>query len=118
MGLENIKEIIEEILKGKKVDIPKQLSPEIMKKLKARMNKNPGAVQSTKSLKTESDIKKLREFVVKPPVKSAEGPKKPTLRGFFKDEGKAPVERKKGGEVKKKSKKSGRLAKRGYGISR
>ncbi len=107
-----INKLLKDFVKGKPSDMKTKLN-----RLKALMNKNPGAVESTKSLKTESDIKKLIKFT-KPPVKSAEGPKKPTLRGSFSAEGKAPVEKKKGGEVKKKSKKTGKLALRGYGKSR
>ena len=127
-NLENAKEILEEIIKGKKSDMPKQFSPEIIKKLKARMSKNPGAIQSTKQLKAESDIKKLKPKTVKTETPERFRPKRPTKKpegpkGFRRktlDELKAdkPTTLKRGGKVQKKSKKTGRLAKRGYGISR
>jgi len=101
---------------------PNQLDGKLRRLLKSikgpkTKNPNPDTIKSTKKLKEESDIKRLSKFT-KPPVKGPEGPKKPTLRGRFLAEGKAPVEKKKGGEVKKKSKKSGKLALRGYGKSR
>jgi len=118
----------------------------LLLKFKNKKDNNPGAAQSTKALEKESKKKKVKESLrdyaggmlgtvpmikgsnpikrpkINPPVKSAEGPKKPTLRERFSESpqqaNKKPVEKKKGGEVKKKSKKSGRLALRGYGKSR
>ena len=62
--LDNIQKILKEILKGKKVDMPKQFSPEIRKEIRAMINakKDPGAVSSTKSLNKEANIAKLKRL--------------------------------------------------------
>jgi len=102
-----MEKLMEAIRSGKKKIVMPDLSPQLearlkklLLKVKNKKDNNPDVVPSTK-----------------PPVKGPEGPKKPTLRGRF-IENSEPVEKKKGGEVKKKSKKSGRLALRGYGKSR
>ena len=107
----------------------------ILLKGKNKKDNNPGAVQSTKKLKEESDIEKLIPFsgVKKPETLKEEIPEQFKPKRFIKkSEGPAPKFKRKtldelkagkptlkrGGKVQKKSKKSGRLAKRGYGKSR
>lgn len=127
--MSEIQKILKEIIKGKKIDMPKQFSPEIRKEIRAMINaeKDPGAVSSTKSLKKEANIEKLKRLFTPRPtgIKKPELQRKPrrTLSDVLSNKankpgGVEPVKAKKGGEIKKKSKKTGRLAKRGYGISR
>lgn len=127
-------------------DLSPELEARLRKLLSKGKNKkdnNPGAVQSTKKLEKESNKKKIKESlkelaggalgivpmvggsntIKRPKPKEFEESdpiKKPKPKEFGAEEKavKEPLQKKKGGEVKKKSKKSGRLALRGYGISR
>lgn len=111
---------------------PNQLS-KLLLKFKNKKDNNPGATQSTKALEKESKKKKVKESLrdyaggmlgTVPMIKGSNPIKRPKPKEFgagrFQDQQakREPVEKKKGGEVKKKSKKSGRLALRGYGKSR
>ena len=115
---------------------PNQLETRLRKlllKFKNKKDNNPGAAQSTKTLEKESKKKKVKESLrdyaggmlgTVPIIKGSNPIKRPKPKEFgagrFQDQQakREPVEKKKGGEVKKKSKKSGRLALRGYGKSR
>lgn len=127
--------LLKEISIGSVGLAPNQLEAKLRRMLlkgKKKEDNNPGAAQSTKALEKESKKKKVKERLKEyaggmlgtVPMVGGSNPRirtKPKEFGAGRSEEQAvkePLKKKKGGEVKKKSKKSGRLALRGYGKSR